>query len=70
MTDKMEGNLNKNNPLERELLFFITEARNGKLTSQIPVLSNVEFRRMVIQEQDESLPSDLSDEPILYGISY
>lgn len=53
------------------LLNFITNTQEGKFTAKKPVLPNITYRRIEIQEQDKvhSL-ENFQDEVILYGVSY
>ena len=55
----------------KALLQFITETQEGKYTAEKPDLTQVTFKRLEIQEQDQSHPTDSNDdEIILYGTSY
>lgn len=53
----------------QELMQFIEDARQGKFTSQKPILTDIVYRRIEIQEQESN---HLAEEPqvLLFGLSY
>lgn len=55
----------------KALLNFITETQEGKYTTQKPDLTQITYKRLQIQEQDNfhSLESN-NDEVLLFGAIY
>jgi len=60
----------KNSKKTDELLKFINETMKGKYTDKAPVLVDLKFRRIRIQEQEESYEPVDQDENYLFGSSY
>lgn len=53
----------------QDLLQFIEDARDGKFTDQKPILTDIAYTRIEIQEQESE---HLAEEPqaLLFGLSY
>jgi hypothetical protein len=59
-----------NSKSTKELLKFLNETIEGKYTENKPVLVDIKFRRIEIQEQDEDFEPVNNDENLLFGSSY
>lgn len=58
------------NKASRELLEFIEKTKEGKYTKDKPIVSDIAFKRIEIQEQNESINLDnLEEENLLFGIT-
>lgn len=53
-----------------QLLNFINATLEGKYTKDKPVLTDLKFRRIEIQEQNNSIEQDDNNEMLLFGSSY
>lgn len=55
----------------KAILHFITETQEGKYTVIKPDLTQITYKRLQIQEQDNcDFIEDNSDENLLFGVSY
>lgn len=53
------------------ILNFITDTQEGKYTEKKPDLTQITYKRLQIQEQDEFHPiDDSNNENLLFGVSY
>ena len=59
-----------NSKSTKELLKFLNETIESKYTENKPVLVDIKFRRIEIQEQDEDFEQFNNDENLLFGSSY
>lgn len=65
-----KSNKKTKNPIYKNLLTFINDTKKGKYTDQKPDITQVTYKRLLVQEQDEVHEvGDPNKEIILFGIS-
>ena len=71
MADLLKIKVDFDGDSTKALLNFITETQEGKYTEQKPDVAHFTYRRLQVQEQDESEKfDDGNDESLLFGVSY
>jgi hypothetical protein len=58
------------NDAAKELLDFINKTEQGCYTKEKPILTDVKFRRIDIQENSEIPTDHILEENLLFGITY
>jgi hypothetical protein len=58
------------NDAAKDLLDFINKTEQGCYTKEKPILTDVKFRRIDIQENSEIIPESQIEENLLFGITY
>lgn len=71
MENLIKINVDFNNEAMTPLLSFIEDTQNGKFTEEKPIIANMRYTRMNIQEQGlfELLNENNQEELLLFGIS-
>lgn len=71
MPETLKIKVDFENENAKALVNFIVATQEGKYTKEVPVLTQITFQRLQIQEQDKSHQFDENnDEIILFGVSY
>lgn len=68
MANKLKVNVDFEGKVADELMNFVIDTQEGKYTKEKPVLTQVTYKRMEI-EQEVFTSFDDTDENILFGIS-
>lgn len=58
-----------NNDETKALLNFITETQEGKFTEEKPDLTQIIYKRLEIQEQEQLYSGEEMERQLLFGIS-
>jgi hypothetical protein len=58
------------NDSAKELLDFINKTQQGVYSKDKPILSDIRYRRIDIQENSEPIIETIQDENLLFGITY
>ncbi len=70
MDDKLKINVDFEGKVADELMNFVIDTQEGKYTKEKPVLTQVTYKRMVIEEHDCTLSiEETEDNVLLFGIS-
>lgn len=67
---KKQNTDNKKSKNATQLLNFINATLEGKYTKDKPVIIDLKFRRIEIQEQNNTIEQDDNNEMLLFGSSY
>lgn len=68
MANKLKVNIDFEGKVADELMNFVIDTQEGKYTKEKPILTQVTYKRMEI-EQEVFTSIDDTDESILFGIS-
>jgi hypothetical protein len=69
MDNKLKINVDFQGNVADELMSFIVDTQEGKYTVEKPILTQVTYKRLAIEEQDYASFEDVEDNLILFGIS-
>ena len=70
MDNKLKINVDFEGKVADELMNFVIETQEGKYTKEKPVLTQVTYKRMAIEEQDCTLSiEETENNVLLFGIS-
>lgn len=58
------------NDSAKELLDFINQTQLGLFSKDKPILTDIKYRRIEVQENSESILENNQEENLLFGITY
>ena len=71
MTEPLKIKVDFDGETTKALLNFITDTQEGKYTDQKPDLTQITYKRLEIQEQDQfHSVEEISNQVLLFGVSY
>ena len=69
MMETIKYNYTFNNPA-KELLDFINNTQEGRYSKGKPILTDIRYRRIDVQETSDEIAEANQEENLLYGITY